>query len=147
MRTLPSCPLRPARLLTPPPGTALARDPRLQVMIQYGGGVLSNAQLLAEYGFVDGSASALELDMQMLARALRESRAPGVVQAGAAPPPLPTAALGATTLAQDERLLADATACPPGSRMATAVRFRAILKRAFAELLSRQMPGGGASGA
>jgi hypothetical protein len=105
--------------------------------------MLSNAQLLAEYGFVDGSAIALDLDMQMLARALREARETGAVQAGATPPPLPTAALSATSLAQDERLIADTVACPPGSRMATAVRFRALLKRAFAELLSRQMPGGG----
>lgn len=109
-----------------------------QIFIQYGGGELSNDRLFAEYGFVDGSGAALELDVQMLARALRAARPPGIGSDGVAPPPLPTAALAATTLGQDERLLADAAACPPGSRMAAAVRFRAALKRALAELISRQ---------
>lgn len=104
--------------------------------------MLANTQLLAEYGFVDESAIALDLDIQMLAGALREARGPGAVQGGATPPPLPTAALSATTLAQDEDLIADAVACPPGSRIATAVRFRSQLKRALAELVSRQNPGG-----
>ncbi|KAG8457345.1 hypothetical protein KFE25_014074 [Diacronema lutheri] len=113
-----------------------------QVLIQYGGGALSNDRLLAEYGFIDGSPPALELDVLMLARALRSARSPGASADGSPLPPLPTAALSTTTLAQDERLLADAAACPPGSRLAAAVRFRAMLKRALAELVARQ-PGRG----
>lgn len=113
-------------------------SPVPQVYIQYGGGSLSNDRLLAEYGFVDGSPPALQLDVQMLARALRAARPPGAGADGSPPPPLPTAALAATTLGQDERLLADAGACPPGSRLAAAVRFRAALKRALVELIARQ---------
>lgn len=121
---------------------ARARPPHPQVLIQYGGGALSNDRLLAEYGFIDGSPPALELDVLMLARALRSARSPGASADGSPLPPLPTAALSTTTLAQDERLLADAAACPPGSRLAAAVRFRAMLKRALAELVARQ-PGRG----
>jgi len=109
-----------------------------QVFIQYGAGQLSNDRLLAEYGFVDGSSQALELDVVMLARALRAARPLGASSAEGLPP-LPTHALGRTTLAVDERLLADITNCPPSSRLAAAVRFRAILKRAMADLLRRQV--------
>jgi hypothetical protein len=110
-------------------------------MIQYGGGALSNDRLLAEYGFVDTSKAAQHLDLQMLAQALRAARPVGAAAEGGPLPPLPTASLGETSVEQDEQFLADPRACPPGSRMATAVRFRATIKRALTELIAQQTPG------
>mmetsp|Transcript_25789 Transcript_25789/g.86486 ORF Transcript_25789/g.86486 Transcript_25789/m.86486 type:complete len:153 (-) Transcript_25789:46-504(-) len=101
-----------------------ARDIRRgeQVTIQYGAGMLSNDRMVAEYGFVD--AAAAELDVQMLRRAARGPDAQSLVGPGAP--------LRATSVADDQALLKDASACLPGSRMATAVAFRLALKKALA---------------